>query len=88
MLEHKTIVLEYSNLTEVQIKYYIIDPEILFSRAPFLMQNTEDFAYSKPCKQETLQLNKSEKEHRLQIQEEFLSKNVVIEVNGASKQIF
>jgi hypothetical protein len=37
VLEGKELLIEYTNLTEVTFKYYIIDPEILFSRAPFLM---------------------------------------------------
>lgn len=32
----------------MSVKYYIIDVEILFSRAPFLKDNTEEFSYVKP----------------------------------------
>ena len=31
------------------VKFYIIDAEILFSRTPFLKENTEEFSYVKPC---------------------------------------
>jgi len=31
------LVIEYTNIAEINLKYYVIDPEILFSRAPFLM---------------------------------------------------
>ena len=87
-LEGKDLVIEYANVNEVTFKYYIIDPEILFSRAPFLMQNTEDFAYSKPCKTENVQLNKDLKELRKPISEEFQNQNVVIELIGTGKQLF
>ena len=66
------MVIEYENVKEVTIKHYVIDPEILFSRAPFLMQNTEDFAYSKPMKIETVKLDKG-KELWWPICEEFLN---------------
>lgn len=82
------MVIEYANVTEVTLKYYIIDPEILFSRAPFLMQNTEDFAYTRPCKTELLALEKEKKEMRKPMGEEFQNQNVVIEIVGAGKQLF
>jgi hypothetical protein len=31
------------------VKFYIIDAEILFSRTPFVKENTEEFSYVKPC---------------------------------------
>ena len=82
------MVIEYANVTEVTLKYYIIDPEILFSRAPFLMQNTEDFAYIRFCKIELLALEKEKKEMRKPMGEEFQNQNVVIEIVGAGKQLF
>ena len=36
------------NIKTITVKYYIIDAEILFSRAPFLKENTEEFSYVKP----------------------------------------
>ena len=38
------------NIKKVTLKYYIIDAEILFSRAPFMKENTEEFSYVKPFK--------------------------------------
>ena len=84
-LEGKDLVVEYTNITEVTLKYYIIDPEILFSRAPFLMQNTEDFAYTRPCKTEIIPLEKDKKELRKEIGADFSNQNVVIEIVGAGK---
>ena len=43
------IVVDYSNLKGVTLKFYVIDVEILFSRTPFLKENTEEFSYVKPC---------------------------------------
>jgi hypothetical protein len=34
----------------------MIDAEVLFSRAPFLKNNAEEFSYVKPCLQEKLQM--------------------------------
>lgn len=39
--------LETANLREVQVKYYSINAELLFSRQPFLKDNTQEFTYVK-----------------------------------------
>lgn len=44
-----TLTIESVNIKSVLVKYYMIDAEILFSRAPFLKNNAEEFSYVKPC---------------------------------------
>ena len=51
--EKGSLTIETVNIKNVLVKYYMIDAEILFSRAPFLKNNSEEFSYVKPC----LQLN-------------------------------
>eukprot|EP01022_Parablepharisma_sp_SALTPOND_P023502 TRINITY_DN4_c0_g1_i6.p1 TRINITY_DN4_c0_g1~~TRINITY_DN4_c0_g1_i6.p1 ORF type:complete len:2304 (-),score=338.43 TRINITY_DN4_c0_g1_i6:3914-10825(-) len=85
-LEGKDVVVDYNNITEVTVKYYIIDLEILFSRTPFLTQNAEDFSYVKPNSSESIALDPKMKEHRIRIPEKYGAKNVVIEVNGGGIQ--
>ena len=46
--EKGEITLEAVNIKEITCSYYIIDAEILFSRQPFLKENTEQFSYVKP----------------------------------------
>lgn len=48
--------IEAANIKQVQVKFYIIDAEILFSRTPFLKTNTEEFSYVKPCHKLDLEL--------------------------------
>lgn len=43
-----TLKLETTNIETVVVKYYIINAELLFSRQPFLKDNTEGFSYVKP----------------------------------------
>lgn len=40
--------IETVNIYDVMVKYYIIDAEVMFSRAPFLQNNAEQFSYVKP----------------------------------------
>jgi hypothetical protein len=42
-----TLKIESVNITTVAVKYYIINAELLFSRQPFLKDNTEGFSYVK-----------------------------------------
>jgi len=50
------LVIETVNIKTVFVKYYMIDAEVLFSRAPFLKNNAEEFSYVKPFLQEKLQM--------------------------------
>ena len=43
-----TLTLESTNIKQITVKYYKIDAEILFSRAPFLKDNADEFSYVKP----------------------------------------
>lgn len=47
--EKQTLTIEIANIKSISIKFYIIDAEILFSRTPFLKENTEEFSFVKPC---------------------------------------
>ncbi len=81
-LEGKEIVLDHLNLTHVQLQYYLIDMEALFSRAPFLTGGTEYFSYVYPSKVETIQLDPTQKLTRVRVNPEFIGKNTIINVVG------
>ena len=49
--EQGALTIETVNIQTVTVKYYMIDAEMLFSRAPFLKNNAEEFSYVKPCEQ-------------------------------------
>lgn len=46
--ENGSIKIETVNIANVTVKYYIIDAEVMFSRAPFLQNNAEQFSYVTP----------------------------------------
>jgi hypothetical protein len=87
-IEGQHINVEYDNIGKISIKYYVIDLEVLFSRTPFLIQNTEDLANAKPFKTVEYDLEKNLKSCKYEIDPEFHSQNVMIEVQGESKQQF
>jgi len=85
-IEGKDIVLEHLNLTHVELQYYYIDMESLFSRAPFLTEGTEYFSYLYPAKTENIKLDQNVKETRIKVSKEFEGKNAVINVVGGNIQ--
>ena len=46
--ENGALKIETVNIANVTVKYYIIDAEVMFSRAPFLQNNAEQFSYVTP----------------------------------------
>lgn len=44
-IENEIIHIDYVNVGKVKINYYLIDLEILFSKTPFLNQDTNDFSF-------------------------------------------
>ena len=87
-LKGKRIQVDYENIDSVDVKYYMIDPEILFSRTPFLAQDTEDFAFVKPIQTFTVYLNSAQKTELIDIEPSLMTSNMIIEVQGQGKQVF
>ena len=85
-MESKTISIDYINIPKVEIKYYVIDPEVLFSRTPFVSQGTEDFSFTKPMVAFTHVLDKDQKVINIPIDKEYETKNMVLEVSAVGKQ--
>eukprot|EP01022_Parablepharisma_sp_SALTPOND_P009836 TRINITY_DN1405_c2_g1_i1.p1 TRINITY_DN1405_c2_g1~~TRINITY_DN1405_c2_g1_i1.p1 ORF type:complete len:2260 (-),score=324.93 TRINITY_DN1405_c2_g1_i1:695-7474(-) len=85
-MEGKEIVLEHLNLPTVELEYYPIDMESLFSRTPFLNAGTEYFSYLYPSKTETIKLDPSQNATRVKVAKEYQDKNVVINVVGGKMQ--
>lgn len=84
-LESKEIQMEYTNVDRVFVKYYVIDHEVLFSRTPFLMNNTSEFSYTKPIKQWEIKLDTETNTRVEPINADFVNKNMVIEVQAVGK---
>ena len=72
--ESGTLSIETVNIRQIAVKYYMIDAEVLFSRAPFLKNNTEEFSYVKPCLQTLVQMREAIDDDELMTQ--FVNKQV------------
>ena len=87
-LDRKDIVIDYLNIDKLDVKYYVIDPELMFSKSPFISQNTDEFSYIKPLKVSVVELSKDLKSKTVAIDPEFVTKNLIIELVGGGKQVF
>ena len=87
-LKDQEININYKNISDITVKYYLIDIEILFSRSPFVKKTKVDFGLVKPQKIETIKVENEKKENKylLKIPEELKNKNFFIEVSSGKKK--
>ena len=78
------IVLRHRNLENIDVKFYLMDVELLFSRSPFAQQDGGRLNMIEPNFAEAMKIEKSvsAKEVNLAISDKLKNKNLVIEVTG------
>ena len=81
-VEGKRISVDYQNLTECRVNYYLMDVELLFSRSPFVQQHSDHFSTIRPNFSETVALPAASVSHRFDLPEQFHSSNVLIEIEA------
>ncbi|MFO1439281.1 MAG: hypothetical protein U1F81_13265 [Verrucomicrobiaceae bacterium] len=85
-VEKQTISLNWKNLSEVTLNYYLMDPEFSFSSNPFVSQDAGRFSIIKPNKTTTQALPKDATQLDIPLPGEFAKANVLVEVIGAGKR--
>ncbi len=81
-LEGRKLSLRFANLTTLQIRYYPMDVELLFSRSPFLRQLSGRFTVVKPAFASTQRVKASQRALELALPAQFQHSNVMIEVSA------
>ncbi|CAN5442527.1 hypothetical protein BH11PLA2_BH11PLA2_15090 [soil metagenome] len=84
-LENKAMNLTWQNVSEVTVNYYLMDVELLFSRNPFVQQTGNQFAMIKPNATKVVKLDAAKKAEAFALPEEFVKRNVLVEVVAAGK---
>ena len=86
-VEDRQVQLSFQNLKEVTVNYYPMDVELLFSRKPFMKEDTDHFTYLVPNTSDTVKLPGKKTAHAFAIPERFHSSNVMVEIvaNGIRK---
>jgi hypothetical protein len=84
-VEAKQVRISYQNLADVQVNYYLMDIELLFSRNPFVQQTAGQFAYILPNVSQTVKLPGTKAEFVFPLPDELRTRNVLVEVTGAGQ---
>ena len=77
----------YQNIAQLEVRFYWMDIELLFSRNPFVQQDGGAAVAIQPNRVETIELNEERGKREIVIPEDFASRNVLVEVSaGALRQ--
>jgi hypothetical protein len=82
-VEDKVINIDYQNVDSVEVNYYLIDLELLFSSNPFVNQlsgSAGQFSHIRPNVSKQVALAADGSKHRLDLPEEYHNRNLLIEV--------
>lgn len=85
-VEDRNITLTYQNIKACELRYYLMDIELLFSREPFVQQESDQFAFVRPNKVQTIDLDPSQVKHKLELPEDFHGSNLVVEALAAGRR--
>jgi hypothetical protein len=84
-LDNKAIQLSWQNLETVQVNYYLMDVELLFSRNPFVQQSGSQYASIRPNRTSEVKLPPEKATTSIALPEDLAKRNVLIEVTAAGK---
>jgi hypothetical protein len=82
-VEARKVKLNYQNLEEVSVNYYLMDIELLFSRNPFVQQYSSQFSHIQPNLSHHVKLPKGKTSHEYALPEALHNANVLVEIVGA-----
>lgn len=81
-VEAQEITVTYANLDACIVNYYPMDIELLFSRNPFIQQQSAQFSFIRPVQSDVKQLTEGESTMSIPLPEAFRNRNVMVEVVG------
>ena len=84
-IDAQSIVVNYQNLKQVQVKYYLMDIELLFSRSPFSRRDSGQFSQIRPNVTQTVKLPGKERRLAIPLPETLHNSNVLVEVTGQGR---
>jgi hypothetical protein len=84
-VEARKIDLSYQNLASVQVNYYLMDIEQMFSSQPFVSDRGGQFAYIKPNSAREVKLPAGGKTMTIDMPAELANRNVMVEIVAGGK---
>ncbi len=82
-VEAKKVRINYQNLAQVRVNYYLMDIELLFSRNPFVQQYSGQFSTIRPNLTVNLDLTPDKPMLEFDLPEDLRNSNVLVEIMGA-----
>jgi hypothetical protein len=79
-VENRAVTLGYQNVAACGVNYYLMDVELLFSRQPFVQQQSGQFSFVRPNRTDEVALPAGQRQVLFELPDEFRSKNVIVEV--------
>ena len=86
-IEGRTVTIRFQNLAKARVNYYRMDIELLFSRQPFVQEQSDRFGFIMPNKTLDVALTKKDGVQSFELPDEFRGANVVVEVVAAGRRI-
>lgn len=74
----------YQNIEQLEVRYYWMDIELLFSRNPFVQQDGGAAVAIQPNRVETIELKEERGKRELPIPADFANRNVLVEVSAGA----
>ena len=87
-IERGQVKLTYANISTCYVRLYEIDIEVLFSRNPFFMKDTELFTYVCPNAVYPVALDPHGTGHVVELEEKWTRLNIFVEVEYEGKKLF
>lgn len=85
--ENRTVAIAYRNLEKVRVNYYKMDIELLFSRQPFVQEQSDRFSFIMPNRSDEVPLPKKGSAHAFPLPAEFNGANVVVELVAEGRRV-
>jgi hypothetical protein len=86
-VEDRTVKIQCQNLEKATVNYYRMDLELLFSRQPFVQEQSDRFGFIMPNRTDEVALPKKGGVHEFPLPSEFKGANVVVEVVADGRRV-
>jgi hypothetical protein len=80
VIEDKQISVDYQNVDNIQVNYYLIDLELLFSSNPFVQKFSGQFSHIRPNETQQIPLAAGRSKHAFALPSEFHNQNLLVEI--------
>ena len=81
-VEKKEVAIDFQNLEQITVNYYLMDIELLFSRNPFVQQYGSRFSNIRPNLTQKIDLPKDKAQITFELPKDLHNSNVLVEVVG------